>query len=59
MSGKFVLSTAAIAALSTTAGLAYANVNNRLAYNSASGFSTFELPYYNVNSTRFGWVAGA
>jgi outer membrane immunogenic protein len=42
-----------------TAGLAYANVNNRLAYNSASGFSTFELPYYNVDSTRFGWVAGA
>ena len=35
-----------------TAGLACANVNNRLAYNSASGFSTFELPYYKVDSTR-------
>jgi outer membrane immunogenic protein len=34
-------------------------VNNRLANNSAGGFSTFELPFFNVNSTRFGWVAGA
>jgi outer membrane immunogenic protein len=41
-----------------TAGLAYANAKNSLAYNSVGGFSTFELPYYNVNSTRLGWVVG-
>jgi outer membrane immunogenic protein len=41
-----------------TAGLAYANVKNSLLNYSAGGFSTFELPYFNANSTRFGWVVG-
>lgn len=42
-----------------TAGVAYANVNNELTNFSASGFPTFELPDFNVNSTRVGWVVGA
>ena len=42
-----------------TAGLAYANVNNTLLNFSSNGFSTFELPNFNANSTRFGWAVGA
>jgi outer membrane immunogenic protein len=42
-----------------TAGVAYANVNNNLSNFSASGFPTFELPGFNVSSTRVGWVVGA
>jgi len=41
-----------------TAGFAYAGVNNRFQYNS-NFFPTFNTPYFNVNTTRFGWVVGA
>ena len=41
-----------------TAGLAYGNVNDTLQYNS-NFFPTFNTPYFNVNTTRFGWVVGA
>ena len=41
-----------------TAGLAFGEVANSAQYNS-SKFPTFNTPSYNVDSTRFGWVAGS
>ena len=41
-----------------TAGLAYAGVENTIQYNSFR-FPTWNVPYYNVDTTRVGWVVGA
>ena len=40
-----------------TAGLAYAGVQDTVQYNSFR-FSTWNTPYYNVDTTRVGWVVG-
>jgi outer membrane immunogenic protein len=40
-----------------TAGLAYGNVNDTLLYNSFT-LPTWNTPYFNVNTTRIGWVVG-
>jgi outer membrane immunogenic protein len=41
-----------------TAGLAYADVQNAVQYNSFR-FPTSNVPFYNVDTTQFGWVVGA
>lgn len=44
--------------LYVTAGLAYGEVANTVRYNSIS-LPTSNTPYFNVNSTRLGWVVGS
>ncbi len=41
-----------------TAGLAYGEVANNVVYNSAK-FPTSNTPYFNIDSTRIGWVVGS
>ncbi len=41
-----------------TAGFAYGQVTNTAVYNSLR-FPTSNTPYFNIDSTRFGWVAGS